>query len=264
MALVSRLALLMLASCIARGQYVLSTRAGIIHFVEGEAFIDGKPAQWTPLRFPLLAPGQVLTTGNGRAEVLLGPGVFLRLDRHAAIRMIDGSLEDTQIQIQQGAALVEVIEIPKGNNVHVAVGPVRTSFKGIGLHRFDATSRQLRVFGGDAAVVADEAHVEASRGKLIHLDNSLSASKFSPRRKDDLLLWSANRSFQLYLSNLDAHARTTNWEITKVMPAGTARLNITSDRDRAYYYNRDFGVMFYSHAWALNNSLRTPAPATRQ
>jgi hypothetical protein len=66
-------------------------------------------------KLPTLKDGQLLRTNNGRAEILLGPGVFVRLGPHAALRMVNSRLEDTQIEIEQGAALVEVVEIANGD-----------------------------------------------------------------------------------------------------------------------------------------------------
>ena len=78
----------------------------------------------TPLKFPMLQEGMVPRTGNGRAEVLLGPGVFLRLGEYGALRMLDTHLENAQVEAQQGTAPVEVVEIPRGSDVHVVLAEI--------------------------------------------------------------------------------------------------------------------------------------------
>ena len=253
MASVSGLVLLLLGSHAAWAQYVVSAQAGTIHYIRGQVSVDGQPVPRTPLKFPMLQQGQVLRTGNGRAEVLLGPGVFLRLGEHGALRMLDTRLENAQVEVQEGTALVEVVEIPKGSEVHVVVGPSRTGFKGIGLHRFEAGSHELRVYGGHAEVFAADQTVEAGRGKVVHLGDTLSVSRFDPRRKDALHQWAARRSYLLYNSN---RRDRTNWEVTVVTPAGD-KPKIRSDQDRTFASNRDFGVMFYSKA------LRTDSDSIR-
>ena len=60
--------------------------------------------------------------------------------------MLDTHAENAQVEVQQGTALVEVVEIPRGSDVHVVVGGVRTGFKGIGLHRFDAGANDGSAF----------------------------------------------------------------------------------------------------------------------
>lgn len=236
------LALLLLGAHAASAQYVVSARAGTIHYVRGRVSVDGQPLQKTPLRFPMLKEGQVLRTGNGRAEVLLGPGVFLRLGEHGAVRMLDTRLESARVEVQEGTALVEVVEMPRGSDVHVVLGPTSTGFKGIGLHRFEAGANELRVLGGHAEVFADDQSVEAGRGKVVHLADTLSVSRFDPRFKDALHQWAARRSFLLYNSNREARSRRTNWEVTVVTTHD--KLGVATDQDRAFVSNRDFDVMF--------------------
>jgi hypothetical protein len=240
-------ALLLLGAHSSWAQYVVSARAGTLHYIRGQVSVDGQLVPRTPLKFPMLQEGQVLRTGNGRAEVLLGPGVFLRLGENGALRMLDTRLENAQVEVQQGTALVEVVEMPMGSDVHVLVGPTRTGFKGIGLHRFEAGLNELRVFGGNAEVAVADQTVAAGRGRIVHLGDTLSVSRFDPRRdprrNDALQQWAARRSFLLYSSNLQASSRQTNWEVTVVRPTDKG---VRSDRDRAYLSNRDFGVMFYS------------------
>ena len=247
MASVSILVLVLLCTQAAWAQYVVSARAGTLHYISGQVSVDGQPVQMTPFKFPMLQEGQVLRTSNGRAEVLLGPGVFLRLGEHGALRMLDVRLENAQVEVEQGTALVEVVEIPKGSDIHVVSGPTRTGFKGIGLHRFEAGSNELRVFGGHAEVFAADQTVEVGRGRMVHLGDTLSVARFDPRRKDALLRWAARRSFLLYSSNLKSRSRPTNWEVSLVTPPNN-KFGVPSDQDRAYVSNRDFGVMFYSKA----------------
>ncbi len=241
---IGKLVLFLLGTHAAWAQYVISTRAGTIHYIRGQVSVDGQPLKLTPLKFPLLKEGQVLRTGTGRAEVLLGPGVFLRLGEHGALRMLDTRLENAEVEVQQGTSLVEVVEMPNGSDVHVVSGPTRTGFKGIGLHRFEADSHELRVFGGHAEVIAGDKKVEAGRGRVVHLGDSLSVSRFDPGKKDALHQWAARRSFLLFRSN---SSRPTNWEVSVVTPANN-KLRLPTDQDRAFISNRDFGVMFYSQA----------------
>jgi hypothetical protein len=231
---VSRVALVLLGTHAAWAQYVVSAHAGTVHFTGGQVSIDGEPVTRKPLHFPELKVGQVLRTDNGRAEVLLGPGVFLRLWDHGALRMLNTRLEDTQVEVLRGTALVEVVAVPKGSEVHVVIGATRTGFKGMGLHRFEAEAQELRVYGGRAEILAADQKVQAGRGTLIHLGDPLSTAKFDLRRKDAFHQWAARRSFLLYTSNRLARFRQTNWEITR----------------SAWVRNRDFGVMFYWQALA--------------
>lgn len=244
------LALLLAVANSAWAQYVVSARAGTINFSTGEVSVDDRPVERKPNKFVRLKDGQVLQTNRGRAEILLGPGVFVRLGPHAALRMVNSRLQDTQIEIERGVALVEVIEIANGDDLHVLLGDTRTTFRGIGLHRFDADAGELSVFGGHAQVSAGERTFDGTRGRIIHLREAPTAteSRFDPREKDGLLRWAANRSFHLFISNPAARARLTNWEVTN------AGGNPVSDQNRSYYFNPDFGVTFIARgpAGAIN------------
>jgi hypothetical protein len=246
---IGKLVLLLLGTHAAWAQYVISTRAGAIHYIKGQVSVDGQPLKPTPLKFPLLKEGQVLRTGAGRAEILLGPGVFLRLGEHGALRMLDTRLENAEVELQQGTSLIEVVQMPNGSDVHVVSGPTRTGFKGTGLHRFEAGSHELRVFGGHAEVTAEDQKVEAGRGRIVHLGDALSVSKFDSGKldsikKDALHQWAARRSFLLFRSN---SSRPTNWEVSVVTPVNN-KPGLPTDQDRTFISNRDFGVMFYSQA----------------
>jgi hypothetical protein len=244
LATIAKLVLFLLGTQAAWAQHVVSTRAGTINYIRGQVFVDGQPLKLTPLRFPSLKEGQVLRTGAGRAEVLLGPGVVLRLGEHGALRMLDTRLENAEVEVQQGTSLVEVVEMPNASDVHVVLGQTRTGFKGMGLHRFEADSHELHVFGGHAEVFAGDRKVEAGRGRLVHLGDAFSVSKFDPGRKDALHQWAARRSFLLFRSN---SSRQTNWEVTVVTPVNN-KMGLTTDQDRTFLSNRYFGVMFYSQA----------------
>ncbi len=47
------------------------------------------------------------------------PGSFSAPREHGALRMLDSRVENTQVELQQGTALVEVVEMPTGNDIHV-------------------------------------------------------------------------------------------------------------------------------------------------
>lgn len=249
------LALLIAAADSAWAQYVVSAQAGSINLTTGQVFVDDRPVERKATKFSTLKDGQLLRTNNGRAEILLGPGVFLRLGPHSAMRMLNSRLEDTQVEVEQGVALLEVIEIANGGNLHVLLGNSRTSFRGIGLHRFDADSGDLYIFGGHAEVSAGAQTFDASRGRVIHLRDAPAESRFDPHKKDALLQWAASRSYRLFISNPMARMRQTNWE------AATANGLILSDSNRWYYFNRDFGVTFVSRIPGGSPLARPATPA---
>src|SRR6516165_3166162 len=67
-------------------QSVISTHSGLVYFFEGSVSIGEQPLPHRFGRFQDLGEGRELTTGRGRAEVLLTPDVVLRIGENSAIR----------------------------------------------------------------------------------------------------------------------------------------------------------------------------------
>ena len=118
----------------AGGDHPLHQRAGVCRWTTPQADASQVPIAQGGTGAAHRAPGG--------PRILLGPGVFLRLGDHGALRMLDTRLENAEVEVQQGTSLVEVVQMPNGSDVHVVSGPTRTGFKGIGLHRFEAGSHR--------------------------------------------------------------------------------------------------------------------------
>jgi hypothetical protein len=224
----------------ARAQAVVSTQAGLIDLTQGEVYVDDELVRATAETFFSLKDGQVLRTGRGRAEVLLGPEVFLRLGSQGAVRMENNRLDDTRIDIEKGTALVELVETIKRGQIQIVQGEARIELKSWGLYRFDADRGELRVFGGEARVTAGDRKTAASRGRAIQLSGALEASKFDAKQADGLQRWAARRSFQLFVSSAEARARRTDWEFTVT----------------GWVWNRNFNMRFFSAVAAAEHRRR--------
>lgn len=198
----------------ANPQAVVSARAGLIDLTIGEVDRDNEMVRATANQFVSLNDGQVLRTGAGRVEMLLAPAVFLRLGPHASLRMRDSILSDTQVELEHGTALVEVVETVKSGRIRFICGDTRTEVRASGLYRFDSDAGELRAFAGEARVTAEEKEVTAGRGRTVKLDHSLALSTFKLKEPDALHRWAAYRSFRLFISSPEARARRTDWEYT--------------------------------------------------
>ena len=153
------------ATSAAWGQAVISARSGMVNYVEGAVQIEGKPVKLDGAIFPDVKPGQALSTQAGFAEVLLTPGVFLRIGRNSSFRMTANKLTDTQVEILSGSALVEVDEILKDNRIAVKMRDSDTVLLKTGLYHFNADSGQVRAFAGKAQVsdAANSAELKGGR-----------------------------------------------------------------------------------------------------
>ncbi len=67
--------------------------------------------------FPDVKNGQVLAAQDGRAEVLMTPGVILRIGENSSFKMISNSRSDTRLAILSGSAIIEVGELLASNAI---------------------------------------------------------------------------------------------------------------------------------------------------
>jgi len=126
-------------------------RPGTINYIEGSALLAGEPVTQKSVGSVALDPGQVLSTQQGKAEVLLTPGIYLRLDDDSSVRMISPDLTFTQLALQKGRAAVEVDEIHPQNDVQIVERGVPTQLLKTGLYEFNANDDTALVFSGKAA-----------------------------------------------------------------------------------------------------------------
>ncbi|RRA48190.1 hypothetical protein [Acidipila sp. EB88] len=186
---------------------------GTLNYVEGQVSIDGQAMSQRSVGQANVETGQLLETGNGKAEMLLTPGVFLRLDNNSAVKMVSPSLTNTVVELDHGRADVEVDQLYKQN--HIAInqdGEQSLLVKG-GLYEFDARSHKLRVFDGKAAVFqnagssggpsdAEKAVVVKGGRELTLGAEDLKTVSFDKKQsQDELYNWSSLRSEYLGEAN---------------------------------------------------------------
>ena len=157
-----------------------------------------------------LEAGQELNTEAGKAEVLLTPGVFLRLDDNSAVKMVSPDLTLTQVELEKGRAAVEVDEIHDQNNLEVIDHGVTTRLEKTGYYEFDANQPEAMVFKGMAkAEVGDEKWREIKSHHELALTGEpngqpLAKEKpadFDTHTTDELYNWSNLRSQYLAEAN---------------------------------------------------------------
>src|SRR5258706_290507 len=80
---------------------------GTVNYVEGQASVGNQPLTSTSVGSTELQAGQILTTQKGKVEVLLTPGVFLRVGENSSLRMDSPELANTAMTLQNGRAVLE-------------------------------------------------------------------------------------------------------------------------------------------------------------
>jgi hypothetical protein len=184
---------------------------GTVNYVEGEAAINGQDLTAQSAGHTVLGAGQTLETANGKVELLLTPGVFLRVGENSEIHMVSPGLADTSVEVRRGTALVEAADLLKENHVTVLLGNSSTELRKNGLYRFDADRHVVSVLDGEVAVSEDGQSVTLKKGREVVLasDQPFKAQKFDrdSLEAEGLYRWSKVRSQYLAQANLDAANR---------------------------------------------------------
>ena len=187
-------------------QSVISARAGLIHYVEGRVLLADKPVEVRSATFPEIKEGVDLRTEDGRAEVLLNPGVFLRVRENSAVRMIIARLSDTRVEFLSGSILVESNHqlSEKDNSVTIIYQGATVQLRKSGIYRFESEPAQLRVYAGEADVKAVSNFLTVKQGKLLPLPDGVAVEKFDTRNGDAFSRWSKRRAEYIAVANISA------------------------------------------------------------
>jgi hypothetical protein len=181
---------------------------GSINYVEGNASIGSRSLAPSSVGTSELEAGQTLTTNNGKAEVLLTPGIFFRLGDDSSATMVSPSLTNTEVRLNKGRAMVEVTQIYKENEIRIEENGATTQLLKKGLYGFDADQNQVRVFDGKAVVQDDSRRVTVKGGHEADLNegSAMRSRKFDKDayQADDLYRWSSLRSAYLAEANVEA------------------------------------------------------------
>src|SRR5277367_3716741 len=86
-------------------QQVISAHSGVIQLVEGKAYLNDKAIETKFGQFPEIKNGQEFRTELGRAEILLTPGVFLRMGENSSVKMVSNLLTDTRVELLKGSVI---------------------------------------------------------------------------------------------------------------------------------------------------------------
>jgi len=199
--ILSAVLLAALTVAVSSAQMVTSAHSGTLHYFDGAVAIDGAPVQAQNARFSEIKENSVLSTTQGRAEVLLTPGVFLRIGENSSIKMLDNRLISTRVEILSGNVIVESDD----PQMDVKNSPVSILYKDYeirlvkqGLFEIGAPDARMKVYKGEAVVniingsLTDRATVK--EGRQLTFSVALLTEKFDEKVGDDLYLWARDRS----------------------------------------------------------------------
>lgn len=184
-------------------QSVISAQSGLLHYHEGEVTLDGTVVASKFGEFPQVKPQQVVETRLGRAEVMLTPGVTLRLGENSSVRMLSAKLDDTRLEFLRGSGLVEVVEPIRTDHVTFLFQGAEIPLQKEGLYRLEADPPALLVYQGRTEVSNNGQTYTVKAGRTLSL-NSFLVQKFDSKHGDALYRWAKRRSQQLAAANVSS------------------------------------------------------------
>ncbi len=178
--------------------YLISAKAGVVNYVEGGVSIQRKNGNsGYLLKGDSIEVGdKVSTTANARAEVLLNPGSFVRLDQNSEFEFVTTSLDDLKLQVNKGSAIFEVFA---SNDFKVLITTPKAKFYLVetGVYRVDVLDNgvgKLEVRRGKAQV-GNLLAEEVEKGRTATVDtNDVVVAKFDRGNEDSFEDWSKDRA----------------------------------------------------------------------
>ncbi|MGH9898793.1 MAG: FecR domain-containing protein, partial [Pyrinomonadaceae bacterium] len=218
-------------------RYLISARAGLVNLAEGTVELRGAGEEiWKPLKIikgdsQELQNGDAVKTGeNGRLEILLTPGSFLRLNENSGFEMTDNSLDSLRLKILNGSAIVEATGVDGVKpDLNIETPQSRVSIVKNGIYRInvsDSGAADVFVRKGEARVdlnssaQVDDVKIKGGKALLasgFSANNRSNATtnaapqtdstgknlttKFDKKNEDSFDLWSKKRAETLVASN---------------------------------------------------------------
>ena len=226
-----------------QSSYTISAKPGALNYIEGDVTLNGQPVGGYSLKSTFLNAGGLLETADGKAEVLLTPGVFLRVGDHSRVRMLKPSLIDTQLAVEAGESMLEVDQFVKDSHLTISMRGGITEIQKDGLYRFMADGTpSVAVIDGKAEVAFGEKHTNLGKGREALLSDELKTQAFDKNRADELFAWSNIRS--QYNASLTYQA---------------AKNVATSGYDAGYAGYGGYGGYggYYGQGWFWNNGFNS-------
>ncbi len=135
---------------------------GTVNYVEGQVSLNGEQVGAQQSGSVAMQNNGTLLTEQGKAEVLLSPGSYLRVGSNSEIRMINTGLADPRVEVVRGMAMLEVDYLPKMAGVNVLLRGADATILKEGLYKFAADEGRIQVIDGKARVMPMTASLRKS------------------------------------------------------------------------------------------------------
>lgn len=193
-----------------REKFVISAKAGGINAITGEAKVHSRGgSDWQQLSITddLDAGDSVRTAFDGRVEILLNPGSYLRLGGDSEVELSNNSLENLEVRLLRGTAIVEATGADDIDlNINISTPHTKLAIVRQGLYRLNVVpenATELIVRKG--RVILSDSHTKVKGGnKVVFNATNVSVAKLTKEEKkaeEDVDVWSKDRGKMLAKAN---------------------------------------------------------------
>jgi hypothetical protein len=176
--------------------YVISAKAGGVNYVEGKVSIVRKEGKsGLLLKSDNIEIGDKISTGaDGKTEILLNPGSYVRLGANAEFEFQNTDLNNLQLKLSVGSAIFEVYA-DNEFKVTLDLPDADIELTKSGVYRFDVLSDgsgKVTVWKGKVSFGDQE--IKAGKSATLKGKNALAMAKFDRDNKDAFDIWSDMRA----------------------------------------------------------------------
>ncbi len=199
------LALSSLVAAQNRERFGISAKAGVVNAVVGRVMVtrEGQQPQLLTQTEDVTAMDVVSTGSSSNAEVLLNPGSYLRLAENSEFKFENVSLDNLQLRLMKGSAIIEATGVAD-MNVGIKVATPHGEFTIIrsGVYRINVQtdSSELMVRKGRASFGPNKTDA-VKGGNSVAIGNGFVSQGKLPKDKDAFELWSKQRAEFLAKAN---------------------------------------------------------------
>src|SRR4026208_2487229 len=173
-----------------REKFVISAKAGGINAITGSASVHSKgESEWQQVMITddLAAGDRVQTSYDGRVEILLNPGSYLRVGGNSEVELSDNSLSNLEVRLLRGTAIVEAtggdgVEL----NINISTPHTKLAIVRYGLYRLNVVpgnATELIVRKG-RVVLSDATQTKVKGGnKVVFSSTNVSFAKLTKEEK---------------------------------------------------------------------------------
>lgn len=202
-----------------REKFVISAKAGGINAITGQASVHSRgESDWQTLSITddLDAGDRVRTAYDGRVEILLNPGSYLRLGGDSEVELSNNTLENLEVRLLRGTAIVEATGADDLDlNINISTPHTKLAIVRHGLYRLNVVpenATELIVRKG--RVILSDSHTKVKGGnKVIFNATNVSVAKLTKEEKkveENVDVWSKERGKMLAKANSRINDRMLN------------------------------------------------------